>query len=157
MEIGNVTLIAGTGGITKTDVWGTINERMHENSPELGKTLVILVQDKTHVLTGALFSDMTYEAYTNPDEGIDVGQSDLVWVYAEGTAQQAFWNRIYVQYQEGGALGQPTYTNPPVEMFYMTAITDGLEDVQIWGLKQIFEANELSAAGAGVPWVNPAP
>lgn len=157
MEIGNVAIIAGTGGIIDCDVWGTMNEQLHENSPELGKALVIMVQDRTQVLTGALFSDMTYEAYMDPDEGIDVGESDLVWVYAEDTAQQAFWKRVYVAYQEGGVLGLATYTNPPREMFFQTAETDGFEATQIWALEQIFKANELCASGAGVPWVKPAP
>jgi hypothetical protein len=157
MEAGSVSLIAGTGDILKTDIWGTINERMHEHSPELGEALVKLVQEKTPQLSGSLFSDMTYEAYTNPDEGIDVGESDLVWVYAEGIAQEAYWNRIYVQYVEGGPLGEPTYTNPPREMFFLTATTDGLAEVQVWGEFVVAEANLLSVSGAGVPWAQPGP
>lgn len=133
------------------DKWATIDEQLHEHTPDLGALLVPLVQAKTPVLTGALQSDMTYEAYTNPEEpGMD--EEDLVYVFAEGAQQMSAWQRIYVQYQEGGPLGLPTYTNPPREMFLTTAETDGLEATTEWAITWIEYANLLCLSGAGVPY-----
>jgi len=132
------------------DKWATIDEQLHENTPELGDALVPLVQAKTPILTGALSSDMTYEAYENPEPPA-MGEEDLLYVYAEGSEQIAAWDRIYVQYQEGGALGLPTYTNPPREMFATTAETDGLAVAVEWAVEWIDYANLLCLSGAGVP------
>lgn len=151
MEIGNVEIIAGTGMIMGVDMWGTIDEQLHEHSPELGEELRDLVREKTPILTGALVMDMSFEAYPDP-QGMTGGEDDLVWVYADETMQQAFWQRVYVQYQEGAPLGEHTFTNDAREMFYMTAIADGLAATQVWALKTIFLANELIISGAGVPW-----
>lgn len=133
------------------DKWATIDEQLHEHSPELGDALVPLVQAKTPILTGALVSDMTYEAYPDPEDP-GAGEEDLVYVFAEGSNQMDTWDRIYVQYQEGGALGLPTYTNPPREMFATTAETDGFEAAVMWAVEWIDYANMLSLSGAGIPY-----
>lgn len=132
------------------NTWATIDEQLHGHSPELGDVLVPLVQAKTPVLTGALQSDMTYEAYPDPEDP-GMGEEDLVFVYAEGAEQLATWDRIYVQYQEGGPLGLPTYTNPPRLMFLTTAESDGLEATTEWAMEWIAYANFLCVSGAGVP------
>lgn len=129
----------------------TIAEQLHEHTPDLGDVLVPLVQDKTPMLTGALQSDMTYEAYTDAMSSPDEGDDDLVYVYASGSSQIAAWSRIYVQYQEGGPLGLPTYTNPPREMFLNTAETDGLAATTEWAVEWIDYANLLCLSGAGIP------
>lgn len=141
-----LSLIPGTGMILKQDVWGTIDEQLHENTPELGDGLRDLVRNLTPIRTGALVMDISYEAYTQP------GDSDLLWVYAEDVAQEAYWNRIYVQYQEGGPLGVHTYTNDPHEMFFQTAQGDGLVLTTGWALLHIQEALVMVEAGAGVPF-----
>lgn len=141
-----VEIIAGTGGILDVDIWGTIDERLHEHTPELGLGLQDMVRELTPIRTGALIMDISFEAYTDP------GGDDLVWVYAEDTAQEAFWNRIYVQYQEGGPLGEATYTNDPREMFFETATGAGMEYAQGWALLYINEALMMVGGGAGVPW-----
>jgi hypothetical protein len=150
METGSVEIIAGTGGILNTDIWATIDEQLHENTPDLGQNLTELVQEKTPVRTSALQMDMTYEAYPDP-QGAGGGEGDLVWIYAEDANQLAVWSRVYVQYQEGDPLGVPTYTNPPREMFYLTATTDGLPVVETWAQYWIQEALDMCAGGAGVP------
>lgn len=148
MEAGYVDIIAGTGFLIKQDIWGTIDEQLHENSPELGAGLQDFVRDLTPIRTGALIMDISVESYPQP------GGDDLVWVYAEDIAQEAYWNRVYVQYQEGGLLGLATYTNDPHEMFYGVATGEGLEYAQWWAEKTIGWANELLLSGAGVPWTN---
>lgn len=156
MAMAVLDIIAGTGMIMQDDIWGTIDEQLHEHSPELGDELVPMVRDLTPILTGALISDITYEAYPDP-AGFDMGESDLVLVYAEDIAQQAFWHRVYVLFQEGGALGLPTYTNAPHEMFYKTATEDGLAATYLWAEKWIGYAAFLCVGGAGVPFRGPIP
>jgi hypothetical protein len=151
MDLAGISIIAGTGMIMGADVWATIDEQLHDHTPEIGEDLRTLVRAKTPILTGALFIDMSYEAYTNP-QGYGAGESDLVWIYSEEIEQQAFWDRIYVQYQEGGALGEHTFTNAPREMFFKTASTDGLAEVIMWAEKWVSYANLLCVSGAGVPW-----
>lgn len=144
---GYVEILAGTGFLAGCDIWGTIDETLHEHSPELGQDLKLLVQGLTPILSGSLLMDISYEAYPDP------GNSDLVLVYAEDIAQEAYWNRIYVQYQEGGPLGVHTYTNDPHQMFYDTATGDGLALTETWALTYVTEAEALCMGGAGVPFV----
>jgi hypothetical protein len=142
-----INLVAGTGGIINTDVWATIDEQLHAHSDELGQTLQTLVQNLTPIRTGALVMDISYEAYLDPG---GVG-ADIAYVYAEEVEQQAYWNRVYVQYQEGGILGEPTYTNDPHEMFYGVATGDGLDQTQMWAETWVQYAIDLCLAGAGIP------
>ena len=140
-----ISIIAGTGGIMNQDIWGTIDEQLHEQSPEIGAVLEELVRAKTPILTGSLQESMSYDAY------LDTGDADLVWVYADDLEQIQEWNRIYVQYQEGGPLGEETYTNDPHQMFLNTAETDGLVWTEIWARQTINDALDLCIAGAGLP------
>lgn len=146
---GYLEIIAGTGGIMNCDIWATVDEQLHEYTPELGKILTYLVMQKTPVLTGALQGDMTYEAYTSPG-GYGMG-SDLVYIYATGDFQQAVWNRIYVWYQEGEPLGAFTITNAPRMFFVNTALGDGRQAAMAWAQLAVSIALGLCAAGAGVP------
>jgi hypothetical protein len=130
------------------DIWANIDIALHAHSPELGLALQAMVRDITPILTGALLEDITSEPNTAPS-GLTGGESDLVWVYAADVAQQAFWHRYYAPYQEGGVLGLPTYTNPPREMFYITATTDGLDATVMWAMDYIGEALRLSTLGGG--------
>lgn len=150
MIVGSISIFDPVN-FTGMNKWATIDEQLHEHTPDLGDVLVPLVQAKTPVLTGALSSDMTYEAYTNPEDPT-MGEEDLVYVYAEGSEQLAAWDRIYVQYQEGGPLGLPTYTNPPREMFLTTAETDGLAVTTEWAVEWVDYANLLCLSGAGIPY-----
>jgi hypothetical protein len=138
-----IGIIAGTGGIMKVDIWATIDEQLHEHTVELGLGLQDMVRELTPILTGALIMDIAYEAYTDGP--------DLAYIYAEDIAQEAFWNRVYAQYQEGGPLGEHTYTNDPHEMFYETAVGAGNDYAQAWAALYVNEALALCVAGAGVP------
>jgi hypothetical protein len=130
---GYVEIIAGTGSIIKSDMWGTINKNLHERAPELGKAIQDYVDELTPIRTGALIMDITFVTYPEDNK-------DIVLVYAENIAQQAFWNRIYVQYQEGGPLGEHTYTNDPHEMFFETARGAGLDFTNTWAEKVVLDS-----------------
>lgn len=146
VDAGYVELIAGTGGITECDLWGTIEEQLHDNSKDIAEILQALVRAKTPIMTGALLTDINYDYYTQTDT------EDIAYVYAEQVEQQAYWNRVYVQYQEGGLLGEQTYTNDPREMFFLTAITDGPLWIGLWASAIIAHAETMCDAGVGVPW-----
>jgi len=151
VEVGSVEIIAGTGLIIHVDLWATIDEQLHEHTPELGLGLQELVIQRTPFLTGALQADIQYEAYESPG-GYGMEGSDLVYVYAANMEQLLAWARIYAPYQEGGPLGLPTYTNDPREMFYLTAKTDGLALVETWGNYYVNVALGMCAMGVGVPF-----
>jgi hypothetical protein len=145
VEVGSVEIIAGTGGIMGVDIWATVDERLHERSPRLATELRFLVENKTPVWTGALMEDVQEESYPAP------GGDDLVWIYSANEEQLIAWNRIYVEYQEGGPLGLPTYTNDPRQMYYDTAAGDGLLATEFWALEAVNEAMDMVVGGAGIP------
>jgi hypothetical protein len=142
---GYVSIIAGTGGIIGQDIDATIKQQMHMDADNLGKGLVALVDILTPVLTGALLMDMSY------DIGAIWGPDDIVFAYAESVAQEAYWNRVYVAYQEGGQLGLPTYTNDPHQMFLDTAEGPGLALTETWAMTNVLIALARCRIGAGVP------
>lgn len=146
MITGSIDLIAGTSFIIGQDIWATVDEQLHDGTDIIGPEMRDLVKQLTPVLSGSLQMDISYEAYP------DVGNEDLVYIYAEDTAQEAYWNRIYVQYQEGGQLGEETYTNPPREMFMKVAEGDGIDVVASWALDMVERAILLCESGAGIPF-----
>lgn len=139
-----IDIIAGTGGIIGQDVNATIEAILHTAAPQLGDEMVPLVQAKTPVETGALQADVTYETYATGDD-------DLLLVYSDTGEQIAAWDRVYVEYQEGGPLGLATYTNDPRMMYLLTAEGDGLVLTQSWAEFFIQEALDLCVAGGGIP------
>ncbi len=142
---GSISLIAGTGGILFCDIGATVKEQLHDQANLLGRTLEEIVRQKTKILTGTLQESIDYEYYPgSPD------YEDLVFIYARDLEQIQEWLRIYVQYQEGGLLGDPTYTNSPREMFMSTASVEGPDEVEKWGEATIQYALLLCASGAGV-------
>lgn len=140
-----IDIIAGTAGIIGMDVNATIDEVLHDHSDELGQTLADLVKAKTPVDTGALESDITFENYPDP------GGDDLVYIYSETGEQIQAWDRVYVEYQEGGPLGMATYTNDPRLMFLDTAQGDGVVATEAWAQLYIQEALDMCVGGAGIP------
>lgn len=140
-----IEIIAGTGGIIHQNVWATIDEVMHKNANLMADELVYLVKLKTPIRTGSLWTDIQSDSYPDP------GGEDLAYIYSATSEQIAAWQRVYVDYQEGGILGLPTYTNDPHEMFQITSDTDGPPMVEAWALASIQEALDLCIAGAGVP------
>jgi len=147
-ELGSISIIQGTGGILHQDIWKTIENRMRDRAPEIGRTIEELVREKTFVLTGALQESITFKTW--PD--VDDVNKDLAWIYASDVEQIQEWTRIYVQYQEGGMLGDHTYTNDPRLMFFTTATTDGPPFVMFWALKTLGEAIDELLAGNGIPY-----
>lgn len=152
--VAGIGIVPGTGAIINENIWANIDIQLHSHSPELGVTLQAMVRDITPILTGALLSDITSLPEISP-QGLGGGESTLVLVVAEDVAQQAFWNRYYAPYQEGGILGLPTYTNPAREMFFTTAVTDGLDATLVWAETYINEALIISAMGGGVRYAVP--
>lgn len=150
MIVAGINIIPGTGQIIGQDLWATIEHELRGHASELGKALKDQVHTKTPVLSGSLQDDLTFSA-TDAPGGYALGPDDLVYVYAEGVEQQAYWNRIYVQYVEGGPLGMPTWTNPPREVFYETAMGEGLDTTTVWADIYVQEALDLCAFGMGVP------
>lgn len=133
------------GNIAGQNIWATIDEQLHDHSPELGEILKQLVKDKTPVDTGALESSIDFDAYTS------TGDADLVWVYADEGPQIATWNRVYVEYQEGPPMGLSTYTNNPRLMFMITSETDGQDATLVWAMQWVNYAITLCLSGAGIP------
>lgn len=103
----------------------TFEHWLHEGADELGKLEQFNVMSRTPVLTGALQSDVSYKVGNGND-------SLIVEVYSDTTEQLAEWDRVYMLYQEGGALGLSTYTNGPHEM-YARILTDDVDAIRTWG------------------------
>lgn len=153
-NVATIEFIPGTGMIVTEDIWANIDVSLHGHSPELGTTLQTFVRALTPIRTGALLQDIA--SFPNTVAmGVGGGESTLVLVTAEDVAQEAYWHRYYAPYQEGGELGLPTYTNAPHEMFFLTATTDGLDEVMFWAMDYIDEALRLSAVGGGVAYPVP--
>lgn len=126
------------------DIEGTINEQLHLNSPQITDVLLIRIYDRTPEDTGALKSSLTGVANVDhPDDPL------LSYLYANDQEQLDEWGRIYVAYQEGGALGLPTYTNPPREMF-AKVMTEDLNDIAGWAVMSCQEALSRCSAGTGL-------
>lgn len=146
MEVASLVLNRSSSFVSgDMDIMATIRQELHAEADPMGQAIAILVQARTPVRTGALRSDIGYEPVT------DMTSNDIVYIYAEGTEQLAEWNRIYVQYQEGPPLGEPTYTNAPHEMFLITAQSDGFDVVEMLGTMAVDTAIVLCIAGLGVP------
>lgn len=144
-----VNIIAGTGLMMDSSLWGTIERELKLNSNQIGEVIKVMVEDKTPILSGSLQSDIVYSSTETPGS-VTLGSEDLVYIYAEGTAQEAYWNRIYVPYVEGGLLGLPTYTNDPRLIFASTAEGDGLDATTLWAQIHVDEAVAMWEVGAGV-------
>ncbi len=149
---GLVEIVAGTGGIIGQNIDKTIAVTLYAHSPELGDTFLHLLRPITPFLTGALVSDLTYDAALTP-AGLtgSSGKDEILSVFALGFDQLAEWGREYVQYVEGPPLGLPTYTNQPRHIFIDTAEGEGLLATEVWALLYVQEALDLCAIGGGIP------
>lgn len=130
------------GHFLHTDWEETILEVLHANADELGQLEQQSIRDRTNRETGALKLAEKYDLFTDPHD------PNLVFLYADEAEQLAEWNRVYVQYQEGGTLGLPTYTNPPHEMFAQVLTTDQLQ-IELWCAETLAKAFEIIADGLG--------
>jgi hypothetical protein len=127
------------------NVGKTIDYQLHLAAPLLGYSLVDTIVERTMIDTGALQSSITFDDFTS-----DLDNPELLFLYANEAEQIAQWGRVYVKYQEGGALGMPTYTNAPREMF-AKVLTDDLEIIADWGIATCQSALDMCVAGKGVP------
>ena len=120
----------------------TILRILHEHVDELGEMEVESIRARTEEMTGALKSAEEYL----PD--YDPTSLDFVTLDAAEGPQLDEWKRVYVAYQEGGALGLPTYTNPPRLMFAQVGTTD-IPQIEAWAARAIEDAFGTLAAGEG--------
>jgi hypothetical protein len=141
----NCVFTYNVSGIFMQDIAATINRELHLSAPLLGYELIDTIVDRTMIDTGALQSSITYQDYIS-----DISDPTLLFLYANDQEQLDQWGRVYVQYQEGGALGMPTYTNAPREMF-AKVLTDDLDIIADWGIETCQWALDMCVAGKGVP------
>lgn len=138
------TLTYTQSALETQDIMATIRMVLHRDSPDLSTTIVDRIVERTQIMTGALQSAITGDPHPDPDDPV------LAEFFADDDPQLAQWGRIYVQYQEGGALGMPTYTNPPREMFAKVG-NDDLPIIEAWAVDRCQEALDLCNTGAGIP------
>lgn len=120
-----ISIIAGSL-MLNMDMDGQIKEGFYADNEEIAQLINFHIQARTPIRTGALVSAEKYEVNHDPSS------EDLVVFYADDAEQLAEWKRVYVAYQEGGAYGLPTYTNPPHEM-YAKVETEDADLIQAWG------------------------
>jgi hypothetical protein len=140
----NTTLTYTMPVLADMDIMATIKDELYSDTDRLADVELIMVYNRTHVWTGALRSGITASA------AHDVNDPLLVWLTAEDDPQLAMWGRVYVQYQEGGALGLPTYTNPPRLMFASVG-TDDLPILAAWAYENCERALTRCTDGTGIP------
>lgn len=126
------------------DISATYRMMIHRDSPDISNDILDWVVQRTPIMTGALQSSYVAEPHPDPSDPI------IAYVHSTDGPQLDQWGRVYVQYVEGGALGLPTWTNPPREMFARTAVIDLPEVVQ-WAEEKMQEAVDAVVAGNGVP------
>ena len=111
-------------GLLTDDLAGEMEDALRAEADTLTQLEVFNISARTPVRTGALLSDITGE--DNPSTDI------LSYVYFDDTNQLDEYDRVYVQYQEGGILGMATYTNPP-RLMVASAVTEDIPAIEIWG------------------------
>lgn len=126
------------------DLEKTIRRALHRNAFNLGAMENKAIELRTPVDRGALLSSETFTANSNPED------DELVFLFADPQEQIDVHQREYDIYQEGGALGEATYTNQPHEMFAQVETTD-LPQIEAWGVAAIEGALDEVAGGNGVP------
>jgi hypothetical protein len=126
------------------DLKKTLWRALHRHGFDLATMEQSAIRARTPVDTGALFNSETFTVNPNPQA------DELVFLYADQQEQLDTWNRIYDLYQEGGALGKPTYTNNPQEMFGRV-LTDDVPQIEALLSAALQEGLQEYAAGIGVP------
>ena len=111
-------------GLMTDQLAAEMEDALRADADTLTELEVFNITARTPVLTGALASDLTGD--TNPSSDV------LSYVYFDDTNQLDEYDRVYVQYQEGGVLGLSTYTNPPREMV-ASSVIDDIPAIEAWG------------------------
>ena len=123
--------------------WSATNLRkLHEHIDELGEMEVESIRSRTEEITGALKEAEEYLPSYDPED------PNLLILDAAPGPQLDEWKRIYVAYQEGGALGLPTFTNPPRLMFAQVETVD-IPQIEAWAAMAIQDSLDVLAAGEG--------
>jgi hypothetical protein len=131
----------------RQDWAATVSDELHRASPDLVDVIAAAVMDKiTHVDTGTLASSVIGDANTD-----NTADPELAFIYEDEQAQMDAWGRIYVQYIEGGTLGDtsPTISSPD-EMFERTADED-LSLFEDWAVTALEGAGLRLTSGTGAP------
>jgi hypothetical protein len=111
-------------GLLTENIAGEMEDALRLHAGELADLEFYNISARTPVRTGALLSDLQEQA--------NVSGSILAYVFYGTSNQLDEWNRVYVQYQEGGLLGAPTYTNGP-HMMVFRALTEDIPAIEEWG------------------------
>jgi hypothetical protein len=113
-------------GLMSDGIAGEMEDALRLHAGDLADIEYYNISARTPVRTGALLSDLQEQA--------NVSDTILAYIFYGTENQLDQWDRVYVQYQEGGILGRPTYTNDPHEMVY-SALTDDIPAIEEWGNK----------------------
>jgi hypothetical protein len=111
-------------GLLSANIAGEMEDALRLHAGELADIEFANVSARTPVRSGALLQDLQEQA--------NVSDSILAYIFYDTTNQLDEYDRVYVQYQEGGILGMATYTNPPRLMIF-SALTDDIADIEAWG------------------------
>jgi hypothetical protein len=111
-------------GLMSEDIAGEMEDQLRLYAGDLADIEGFNIAARTPVRTGALQSDITEQA--------NVSDTILAYVYFDTANQLDQWDRVYVQYQEGGILGMKTYTNPP-RLMVASAVTEDIPAIEKWG------------------------
>jgi hypothetical protein len=143
-NMGGVEIVAPNGDYFFYQKWHeTLIKNLYASTEYLGAMEQFNVAARTPVLTGALQASISYDS--NHDENNEL----LAFIYADEGEQEAQWGRVYDVYQEGGALGLATYTNPPREMF-AHMFDDDIPAIEKWGMDACQEGLDELARGEGL-------
>jgi hypothetical protein len=126
-------------GLMTTALAAEMEDALRAAADQLTELEVFNISARTPVRTGALLADVTGE--TNVTSDI------LSYVYFDTANQLDEYNRVYVQYQEGGILGASTYTNPP-RLMVASAVTDDIPDIEQWGNQALTDWAAVLLGGA---------
>ncbi len=140
-----IDIAPGTGQIIGQDIWATINQVMHQNTPEVAQMEQASVQQRTPVRTGALQSDVVGIEQTDPDD------DELALINSAQQNELDQYGRVYNVYVEGVPLGHtsPTILNPA--QMYNDILTSDIPQITNWAQTYAQEALDLCAKGKGVP------
>ena len=111
-------------GLLTSDLAAEMEDALRAAADDLTQLEVFNITARTPIRTGALAQDLTGQ--TNPSADI------LSYVYFDTENQLDEYDRVYVQYQEGGVLGLATYTNPP-RLMVASSVTDDIPAIEAWG------------------------
>ncbi len=126
-------------GLLTSDLAAEMEDALRANADSLTELEVFNITARTPIRTGALAQDLTGQ--TNPSADI------LSYVYFDTENQLDEYDRVYVQYQEGGILGAATYTNPP-RLMVASSVTDDIPAIEAWGNQAL---TDWAAAIVGGP------